>query len=221
MAVLPYINNQLCLIYSPMYFSGYTLLSIVIFKYFRDKEITVSKKRPLIKLNFRYLISSLFLLVFNIMMIDLGYSLIGLIITFIFIAIAIDPRIILRIDYILILIFAMMFIVFGELSIYLKSINIIVSHNYFGIFLHSIILSQLISNVPATIVLIKHIHDWIPLLWGVNVGGVGIIIGSMANIIVLRLFNISLRAFHKYQLIYFFLFTLITAFLLWIYYSFI
>lgn len=48
-------------------------------------------------------------------------------------------------------------------------------------------LSQLISNVPATIFLAEFTDDWKRLAWGANVGGFGLAIGSMANLIALRL----------------------------------
>ena len=47
--------------------------------------------------------------------------------------------------------------------------------------------SQVISNVPATILLIQYSPDWRTLAYGVNVGGAGLAIGSLANIIALRM----------------------------------
>ncbi len=49
-----------------------------------------------------------------------------------------------------------------------------------------IILSQIISNVPATLMLV-HTHIPVPvLMYAVNTGGFGIATGSLANIIMLR-----------------------------------
>jgi len=48
-------------------------------------------------------------------------------------------------------------------------------------------LSQLISNVPATILLSGHSPDWRALAWGVDMGGFGLAVGSLANLIALRL----------------------------------
>jgi len=51
----------------------------------------------------------------------------------------------------------------------------------------SILVSQVMSNVPAAI-LISHFTDrWVPLAIGVNVGGNGLVIASLANIIAIRL----------------------------------
>jgi Na+/H+ antiporter NhaD/arsenite permease-like protein len=48
-------------------------------------------------------------------------------------------------------------------------------------------LSQVISNVPATVFLSQFTKAWQTLLIAVNVGGYGLAIGSMANLIALRL----------------------------------
>jgi Na+/H+ antiporter NhaD/arsenite permease-like protein len=50
-----------------------------------------------------------------------------------------------------------------------------------------IIASQLISNVPATVLLLERAPDPLALAAAVNVGGFGLAIGSMANLIALRL----------------------------------
>ena len=49
-----------------------------------------------------------------------------------------------------------------------------------------VLLSQTVSNVPATLLLAEQ-SEWQPLAWGVSVGGFGLAIGSMANLIALRL----------------------------------
>jgi Na+/H+ antiporter NhaD/arsenite permease-like protein len=49
------------------------------------------------------------------------------------------------------------------------------------------VLSQGMSNVPAAIFLASFTEDWRALAWGVNVGGFGLAIGSLANLIALRL----------------------------------
>jgi len=74
-----------------------------------------------------------------------------------------------------------------------------------GIFLTSLFLSQLISNVPAGIFISKFSHNWFAIAYGVNVAGNGLAIASLANIIALRLMkgnNIWLN-FHKYSILFF------------------
>ncbi|HEY3644111.1 MAG TPA: anion transporter, partial [Gammaproteobacteria bacterium] len=48
-------------------------------------------------------------------------------------------------------------------------------------------LSQFISNVPTTILLYGYSPDWRALAWGVDMGGFGLVVGSLANLIALRL----------------------------------
>lgn len=71
-------------------------------------------------------------------------------------------------------------------------------HLYFT----SIAASQLISNVPAAIALAEYSKDWRLLAYGVNVGGFGLVVGSLANLIALRMAK-DRRAwlgFHLYSL---------------------
>lgn len=56
-----------------------------------------------------------------------------------------------------------------------------------GAFAAGALLSQVMSNVPAAIFLAPFTEDWRALAWGVSVGGFGLAIGSLANLIALRL----------------------------------
>lgn len=47
-------------------------------------------------------------------------------------------------------------------------------------------LSQIISNVPAAVVLSHFTDVWAPLLVGVNIGGAGTLVGSLASLITLQ-----------------------------------
>ncbi|OPA37310.1 anion transporter, partial [Bacillus cereus] len=56
------------------------------------------------------------------------------------------------------------------------------------VFFSSIFLSQLISNFPTSILLSNFTSDWKALLLGVNIGGLGTIIASLASVISYKLF---------------------------------
>ena len=56
------------------------------------------------------------------------------------------------------------------------------------IYVMSILLSQIISNVPAAILLTPTASTWEPLLYGVNAGGCGTIIASLANLLGWRIY---------------------------------
>lgn len=50
-----------------------------------------------------------------------------------------------------------------------------------------ILASQAVSNVPAAIALAEYSRDWRVLAYAVNVGGFGFMLGSLANLIALRM----------------------------------
>ncbi|NOY88211.1 MAG: hypothetical protein GXO93_02320 [FCB group bacterium] len=56
------------------------------------------------------------------------------------------------------------------------------------VFLLSALTSQIISNVPATLFFAKFTPQWKSLLWGVNVGGFGSLVGSLANFIAYKIY---------------------------------
>ena len=60
-------------------------------------------------------------------------------------------------------------------------------------------LSQVISNVPATVLLMERVHDPLTLAVAVIVGGFGLAIGSLANLIALRLARLphGVRLLHR------------------------
>jgi len=97
---------------------------------------------------------------------------------------------VLRIDRGLLLIFVLMFVVLRSVAMLpaihavLLSLDLSDPHHLFAA---GALLSQAISNVPATIVLAEFSHDWRVLAYAVSVGGFGLGIGSLANLIAVRL----------------------------------
>ena len=68
------------------------------------------------------------------------------------------------------------------------------------VYASSLLLSQAISNVPATAVYIAAGAPWRPLLLGVDAAGPMLVTGSLANIIALRLSRGSVGEMHRAQL---------------------
>ncbi len=89
-----------------------------------------------------------------------------------------------NIDYILI---ATFFFFFGFTD-NLKSILDLRINNSHHVFLLSALLSQFISNVPSALLFSDFTNNWKALLWGVNVGGYGNLVGSLANLIAYRIY---------------------------------
>ena len=88
------------------------------------------------------------------------------------------------IDYFLLGIFFMFF----GFTDNLKMIIHITSVPEGSVFVLSAVLSQFMSNVPATLFLADFTKAWKELLWGVSVGGYGNLIGSLANLIAYRIY---------------------------------
>jgi Na+/H+ antiporter NhaD/arsenite permease-like protein len=97
---------------------------------------------------------------------------------------------VLKIDWALLFIFVLMFIVLRRVAA-LPSIHEAIAMLGLGTPLRAYaaaaVLSQGISNVPAAIMLAEFTKDWRALAFGVSIGGFGLAIGSLANLIAVRL----------------------------------
>ncbi|KVD90198.1 citrate transporter [Burkholderia stagnalis] len=97
---------------------------------------------------------------------------------------------VLRIDWLLLLIFVLMFVVLRSAAA-LPAVHDAIAQARLDtplrVFAAGAALSQGISNVPAAILLSEFTRDWRALAFGVSVGGFGIAIGSLANLIAVRL----------------------------------
>ncbi|WP_292460325.1 SLC13 family permease [Methanothermococcus sp.] len=92
-----------------------------------------------------------------------------------------------KIDYLFLLTFCALFIDIEGIK-HLGIMNLFfIQWNSIALMIYSSILSQILSNVPATILLSNLYSNWIPIAYGVNVGGNGTLIASFANLITLRL----------------------------------
>ena len=95
-----------------------------------------------------------------------------------------------RVDWTLILVFILMFVdmrLIARDPMVHSVIEQIGLSDPKRIYFVGIIISQLISNVPAAILLAEYSDDWRLIAYSVNVGGFGFILGSLANIIALRI----------------------------------
>ena len=97
---------------------------------------------------------------------------------------------VLKIDWLLLLIFVLMFVVLRSAAA-LPVVHDAIAHAQLDsplrVYAAGAVLSQVISNVPAAILLSEFTRDWRALAFGVSVGGFGFAIGSLANLIAVRL----------------------------------
>lgn len=112
------------------------------------------------------------------------------------------PRVLLGVDWALLAIIALMFVDLRQLA-ELPAVAALLGGLPIGegwrAYLAAIATSQFISNVPATILLDGFVRDLPALAAGVSVGGFGCVLGSLANLIALRLARVpnGLREFHR------------------------
>lgn len=124
-----------------------------------------------------------------------------------------------RLDWPLLLVFVLMFVdlrLVGQLPWVQEAVGALDLKQPLTLFATGALLSQFMSNVPATLLLSQYSSDWHTLAWGVDVGGFGLVIGSMASLIALRLGRQpgAFWAFHAWSLPFFLCTALITG--LWL-----
>ena len=130
-------------------------------------------------------------------------------------------RVLAGVDWALLAVFVLMFIdlrLAAQTEVVRHAIEAIGVQEPMRLFATAVLASQLISNVPAAILLTEYSKDWVTIAYGVTVGGFGIFIGSLANLIAMRLAK-DRRAwlvFHAYSVPFVFVVGLVTwAWLAW------
>ncbi|WP_041161497.1 SLC13 family permease [Yersinia enterocolitica] len=171
---------------------------------FPARKISKQTSSPVYPYQSRLLLSCLALYVIFIICVDFGWAVYGLLVVFAGLLL-LARRVLLAIDWSLIVVFMAMFIdvrlltelpglqsLFGEIKILSAA----------AAYILGIGLSQVISNVPATILLLNYLPSSALVAYAVNIGGFGFALGSMANLIALRMAGepaIWLK-FHAYSL---------------------
>ena len=114
-----------------------------------------------------------------------------------------DDNILLRADYILLLTFIGFFIFTGNMGRIPQVRDLLTSLIEGKEFFTALITSQFISNVPATLMLSGFANDYKQLLAGVNVGGLGTLIASMASLISFKAYSNDYKENRKKYLLMF------------------
>ena len=149
------------------------------------------------------LVIGLILLVGFIVAVELNITLLAFPIVFLFLF---YREIWKDIDYLLLFIFILIFIDFKLLAA-LPSVKTFLNSVIRGgkyVFWISLAVSQVVSNVPATVLLSSFVNNWKVLAYGVNVGGNGLIIASLASVIAMRIVKRkgAFLRFHFYSIPY-------------------
>lgn len=99
-----------------------------------------------------------------------------------------DRRVLINIDYGLLLTFVSLFVLVGNLARIPVIYDFISGLTEIHPFAVSVGASQIISNVPAALLVSGFTSDYTAVLKGVNVGGLGTIIASMASLISYKIY---------------------------------
>ena len=109
-------------------------------------------------------------------------------------ALIIDRKLFRSVDYFLLLTFMCFFLFIGNMERIPAISNLLQSLIQGRELLLGILLSQFISNVPAAILLSGFTDAAKPLLYGINLGGLGTLIASLASVISYRAYGESENA---------------------------
>jgi len=193
---------------SPLITLLLTILLIFAWIVFPDKKINFSEVITDDRMQKRVLfILSLAMLIIYVIFLEIKLVYLALLVVLISYLIF-YRRVFLKVDWLLLLLFIVIFIDFHVIStipIISGGVSKLNLHPAGNVFLFSAFISQSISNVPASVLVSKFSHNWLAIAYGVNVGGNGLAISSLANIIALRMTKTEKiwLNFHKYSIPFF------------------
>lgn len=188
---------------APMVALLMVLLLVATWLAFPSHEIHLHAETGDVELHKRLLLPALALYMPFLVLTDLGYplaALAGLVVLYL-----IGARYVLaRVDWGLLLVFVLMFIdlrLVAQLGAVRQALDALALTNPIHLYWAGIGVSQVISNVPAAILLAEYSHDWPVIAFAVSVGGFGTLVGSLASLIALRMAGDrrAWLAFHAYS----------------------
>ena len=187
----------------PPFFVSVALITLCCFIFVKKEPLTIEEEKIVLPKGKTIVYALLFtlsiLIVFRVPYIPYWSGLIVIPIVLLFL----DRKALLQVDYGLLLTFVAFFIFSGNMS------QIGFVQKAFGYLMDksalvfSALSCQLISNVPSAILLSQFTENYQVLLLGVNIGGVGTLISSLASLITFREYTAHDRAGTKKYLLLF------------------
>lgn len=174
---------------APLVILSVLFLSIIILKSKKInldlhlEDVEIKNKKDVIF--FSILFAIILLSVFHIVDYRLAFS-----ITLLTVLI-LNKKLLTQIDYSLLITFIGFFIFIGNISTMdsIRSFMMGILNSPQSTFITSILSSQVISNVPATMLLSGFTNNFKELLLGVNIGGMGTLIASLASVISYKIYT--------------------------------
>ncbi len=181
------------------------LLTIAVPIFCRGKGHYIEKK-PFEVCNPKLMAGALIAFAVNILavlrLVDYKLALAASILIFIILA----PRLFKRVDFILLLTFVLFFLFTDALTSItaVQSLFALILRSKLSVLFGSAAISQIISNVPAAVLLSGFTTHYRELLYGVSAGGLGTLIASLASLISYKLYIRSFKSEKRKYLKYFF-----------------
>lgn len=176
-------NSEFISIMLPTFLISISLITLCCF-FVKKEPLEISENSMPIDKKRAGIYSLLFILAIVIVFRGIPYY-IGLVVIPLVLAFA-DPKSLKMVDYPLLLTFVAFFIFSGNLARIEAIKNIFEYLMSKSTLLISILSCQFISNVPSAILLSQFTENYADLLTGVNIGGVGSLIASLASLITFR-----------------------------------
>ncbi len=174
---------------TPLAVSGFILIIILCYIFIKKDNLNFNLEKPHFKKNLNLFFGWLIFFM-TIASIFFNFNpIIPAIISVIFL-LRHERKLLKNIDYMLLLTFVSFFIFSGNFSNigYIKEKMSFILKSPLSVYLSSIFMSQFISNVPAAIVASEFTNNWKSLLLGVNIGGQGTLVASLASLISYKFF---------------------------------
>ncbi len=196
-------TGEFTLIMLPPFILAVLLITICCL-FVKNEPLVVSSEKarlPLFKTTIYLLLFALsIIIVFRLIPYQIGLVIIPLTLLFM------DKKALKQVDYGLLFTFVAFFIFSGNMSriTAIKQVfELLMSKNPL---LFSVLCCQVISNVPSAILLSQFTTNYVPLLIGVNIGGCGTLISSLASLITFKEFTAKYPEKTKRYLLLFSLF---------------
>lgn len=177
-------NGEFVLTMLPSFIISICLITLCILIFIKPEPLTIEDEqitvKPLKTTVYLILFALSIIIVFKIIPFWIGLIVVPIVIFFF------DKKALTQVDYPLLLTFVFFFIFagnMGRIDIVREVVSKILNINTL---LFSSLSCQFISNVPSAILLSQFTNDYKDLLIGVNIGGTGTLIASLASLITFR-----------------------------------
>ena len=177
-------NGEFMAIMAPPFVVSIVLITLCCFVFVRPEPLEISGEKVKLPVGKTVLYLALFVLSIAIVFRTIPYYVGVVVITAVLLFV--DRSALKKVDYPLLLTFVFFFIFAGNMA------RIDTVQNVFSYFLEkdtmlfSVASCQVISNVPSAILLSQFTGNYADLLVGVNIGGAGTLIASLASLITFR-----------------------------------